>query len=63
MRERYIEIHDKKYFKEDIGKMDKIQIKDVCSFLDKESDLLFVQKHRNEDYQYIIDNLLFKFNY
>jgi hypothetical protein len=40
--------------------MDKQQISMVCSFLDKESDLRFVQQHCNENYSHIVDNILFK---
>lgn len=60
MIERYIEIENEKYFKSDIEIMSKEQIKMLCSFLYKESDLLFVQKHANENFSYIVDNLIFK---
>jgi hypothetical protein len=57
---RTIEIDGTKIFKEDIERMDKQQISMVCSHLDKESDLRFVQAHCNENYSYIIDNIFFK---
>lgn len=57
--ERFIEIHETKYFKNDIEKMNRDQIKTLCSFLDKEGDLRFVQSHCDEGFAYIIDNILF----
>lgn len=60
MRIRVIEIDGTIISKEDIERMDKQQISMVCSFLDKESDLRFVQQHCNENYSHIVDNILFK---
>jgi hypothetical protein len=59
-RESYIEIHDIKYFKEDIEKMDKEQLKTFCSFIEKENHLNWIQDIVKEEYKYIIDNILFK---
>lgn len=55
---RCVEVDDQKFFKEDIEKMDKEQVKMLCSFLGKESDLRFVQSHCNESFSYLIDNII-----
>lgn len=60
---KHIQIDGSRLFKEDIGNMDKEQIKTLCSFLDKEGDLRFVQAYCNENYSYLIDSILFKLLY
>ena len=59
MIEKSITIHDIKYFKEDINIASKEEIKAICSFLSKETELLWVQKHCGDNYKHLIDNILF----
>jgi hypothetical protein len=58
--ERFIEVDGLRVFKEDIEGMDKDQIITLCSFVDNERDLRFIQDFCQEEYRYIIDNLIFK---
>lgn len=60
MIERFIVIHDVKYFKEDINNASLEQIKGLVSFLDKESDLSWVQSCCSEGTKHIIDNIFNK---
>lgn len=55
----YVEVHDTKYFKEDIQSMDVTQLKMLCSFLD-ERELNWVKAQIDEDKQYVVENILYK---
>lgn len=57
---RFLDIDGEKVFAEDIQKMDKQQIHMLCAFLGTESELRFVQSACNENFSYIIDNIIFK---
>lgn len=57
---KYIEIHDTKYFQSDVEGMTKEQIHQICSFLEKENDLHWVQNHCIEEAKHLVDNILFK---
>lgn len=59
-RERFVEIHDTKYFKSDIENMTVEQVHMVCGFIETEPDLRWVQFHCIEEAKFIIDNILIK---
>lgn len=58
--QRYIEIEDEKYFQSDIENMSNEEIRMICSFLEKENELDWVQLHCHEGAKHIIDNIKYK---
>jgi len=58
--ERFLDIDGERFYASTIKKLDKNQIKQLSAFAENEEELIFIQSNCDENYSYLIDNIIFK---